>query len=123
MLELRAGWKVYLWLAFITYAGLTVYTGTGRSLSFWLEVLFTLVAFVGLYGYAYSRPIGKAIFWRVWLFVLICWDLVSALVHVNLLNLLMLVPFFWFFVPLCVALYKYGFRSAMVWEGGRTARS
>lgn len=116
MRGVEAAWKVYLWLAVITYAGVTMYTGLRASLSLWVEVAVTLVAFIGLYGYAFSKPIGKALFWRAWLLVLICWDLVSALVHVKMLNILMAVPFLWFFIPLCVALYGYGFRSPMLWE-------
>lgn len=116
MREPKVGWKTYLWLAVITYGGVTVYTGLGASLSLWLEVAVTFVAFIGLYGYAYSKPIGKEMFWKVWLLVLVCWDLVSALVHVKMLSVLMLVPFLWFFVPLCVALYRYGFRSSTLWE-------
>jgi len=112
----KAAWKIYLWLAVITYAGITVYTGLRASPSLWVEVAVTLVAFIGLYGYAYSRRIGKALFWKAWLFVLICWDLVSALVYVKMMSILMLVPFLWFFVPLCMALYTYGFRSPLLWE-------
>lgn len=109
-------WKIYLWLAVISYAGVTVYTELRPSLALWVEVAVTLVAFIGLYGYGYSKQIGKPQFWKAWLFVLVCWDLVSALVHVRILSILMLVPFLWFFVPLCVALYRYGFRSPMLWE-------
>jgi hypothetical protein len=112
----KAAWKIYLWLALITYAGVTVYTGLRASLSLGAEVAVTLVAFIGLYGYAYSRRIGRALFWKPWLFVLVCWDLGSALVHVKMLSILMLAPFLWFFVPLCVALYRYGFRSPVLWE-------
>jgi hypothetical protein len=112
----KAAWKIYLWLAVVTYAGVTVYTGLRASLSLCVEVAVTLVAFIGLYGYAYSRRIGKSLFWRAWLFLLVCWDLASALAHVKILDILMVVPFLWFFVPLCVALYSYGFRSPMLWE-------
>jgi len=111
----KGGWKIYLWLAVITYAGVTVSTGLRASLSLWVEVAVTVVAFIGLYGYAYSRRIGKARFWQAWLFVLVCWDLVSVLVHVKMLSILMVVPFLWFFVPLCVALYRYGFHSPTLW--------
>ena len=116
MRGVKAAWKIYLWLAVISYAGVTVYTGLGASLSLWVEVAVTLVAFIGLYGYAYSSRIGKALFWKAWLFVLGCWDLLSALAHAKMLSILMLVPFLWFFVPLCVALYRYGFRSPLLWE-------
>jgi hypothetical protein len=112
----KATWKIYLWLAVVTYAGVTVCTGLQGSFSLWVEVLVTLVAFLGLYGYAYSRRIGKARFWRAWLVVLVCWDLVSALVHVKMLSILMLAPLLCFFVPLCVTLYRYGFRSPTLWE-------
>jgi hypothetical protein len=113
---LKAVWKIYLWLAMITYAGVTVHTGLRASPSLWVEVAITLVAFIGLYGYAYSRRVGKALLWKAWLFVLICWDLVSAFMHAKMLSVLILVPFLWFFVPLCVALYRYGFRSPTLWE-------
>jgi hypothetical protein len=111
----KAAWKIYFWLAVITYAGVTVYTGLRASLSLWVEVAVTLVAFIGLYGYAYSKQIGNARFWKAWLFVLVCWDLVSALVHGKMLGIHMVAPFLWFFVPLCVALYNYGFRSPKLW--------
>ena len=112
---MKAAWKIYLWLAAITYAGVTLYTGLRASLSLWVEVAVTLVAFIGLYGYAYSKQIGNVRFWKAWLFVLVCWDLVSALVHVKMLSVLMLAPFLWFFMPLCVALYRYGFHSPTLW--------
>ena len=115
MREPKVGWKIYLWLAATTYAGVTVYTGLRASLSLWVEVAVTLVAFIGLYGYAYSKQIGNARFWKAWLFVLVCWDLVGVLVHVKMLSVLMLAPFLWFFGPLCVALYRYGFRSPTLW--------
>jgi hypothetical protein len=111
----QGAWKIYLWLAVITYAGVIGYTGLRASPSLWVEIAVTLVAFIGLYGYAYSRRIGNARFWKAWLFVLVCWDLVSALVHVKMLSILMVAPFFWFFLPLCVALYNYGFRSPTLW--------
>ena len=115
MRGVKAAWKIYLWLAVITYAGVTLYTGLRATLSLWVEVAVTLIAFIGLYGYAYSKQIGSARFWKAWLFVLVCWDLASVLVHVNMLSVLMLAPFLWFFVPLCVALYRYGFRSPTIW--------
>jgi len=123
MRGVKAAWKIYLWLAVITYAEVTVCSGLGASLSLSLEVAVTLVAFIGLYGYAYSKQIGKPQLWKAWLFVLVFWDLVSALVYVRMLSILMLVPFLWFFLPLCVALYRYGFRSPMLWEAKQVGYS
>lgn len=109
-------WKVYAWLLLLL---------TARS---WLDLLradistrdvidmpVSIVLVVGVFGYAFRRPLLIPGFWRVWLVGQIAWD-----VTYNLLGLdregRSLALYLVFTVPAYVALVLYGFFSESVWR-------
>ena len=124
----RIGWRLYLGLLGLSYALVYWMLGVG-----WMQTLdvvdgaATLVGFTGLFGYAYRRRLGSAVFWKRWLPVQVAWDLlvmlyltglgvVHALPEVASASLAEKALQLLFVLPLYVALFRYGFRSPEVWR-------
>ena len=121
------GWKIYLWA--IVSLIVLAYASFGPA---WMQPLdyidfaISTVGLVGLFGYAYSRQIFSEEFWRIWLPIEVIWDLTYILVvtRMGLGNQIDDAPtntledLLWMLIvlPLYVALFRYGHRSAALWR-------
>jgi hypothetical protein len=126
----KIGWKVYsvifsLLLLFAYYdfisKGITIYD--------FADIVISLTALTGLLGYSFSKKIHSQTLWRIWLLVIVIWDLfynlyLTAILGVaqgvsqggeNVTIVEMLIAFIFTF-PEYVALYLYGYKSTALWE-------
>ena len=83
---------------------------------------------VGVFGYAYSRPIGQRRWWVAWLPIQVSWDafvtfvlgpqgLAYAMPDAEPLTAAENLGAVLILVPLYSALYLYAFRSPQLWTG------
>jgi hypothetical protein len=126
----KIGWKVYfvvfsIVLLFAYYdsisSGITIYD--------FADIVISLIALIGFFGYSFNKPIHKQKLWRIWLFVILIWDLFYNLYLTAILGvaqgvaqggesftiteaLISLILIF----PEYVALYLYGYKSTALWE-------
>lgn len=112
-------WKIYSWVlaAILALAYSTILTETITAPKF-IDIPISLVALVGLFGFAYKKKIGKRRFWQVWFTLLILWDILynffltkypdvpSVLVATGII----------IFLPEYIALYKYSFTQRFQWD-------
>jgi len=119
-----AGWRTYAFLiSAVIAAGFAYLVATDFHALLCLDIAVTAVGIVGLFGYAYRRPLLQPRLWAVWALVLPAWDLLFNFVLYRpaqhdvgtLGKALSLIPF----VPEYLALWLYGFRSASLWAGAR----
>jgi hypothetical protein len=117
-----AGWRSYAFLiSAVIVAGYAYLMATEFHALLCLDIAVTAVGIVGLFAYAYRRPLLKRRFWALWALVLPSWDLLFNFVLYRqaqhgvgtLGKALSLIPF----VPEYVALWLYGFKSASLWAG------
>ena len=109
-------WEVYFWILIVLH--LATFVSQSSGWYDYLDLPFTILALLGLFGFVYHRQILAARFWYFAVFIIIAWDLVYNIFLLspvgsqadswqNLvslpLNLLLLVPEY-------IALYRYGHR-------------
>jgi hypothetical protein len=126
----KIGWKIYfvifsLLLLFAYYdfisKGITIYDS--------VDIVISLTALTGLFGYTFTKKIHSQTFWRIWLFVIVIWDLfynlyLTAILGVaqgvaqegDKINITEMLIAFIFIFPEYVALYLYGYKSTELWE-------
>jgi hypothetical protein len=99
-------------------------TWEGFSLLDVLDIPISLIALVGVFGYAYKRKIIGERFWQFWLFVAIGWDILvhgaledfSDLGEISTIEIgIGLAVAALLILPQYIALYLYGFRSTALW--------
>ena len=66
-------WKVFFWFNAIVTALTLISLPFIDLLSVidQIDLIITLIAIAGLYGYAYYRPIGRVVFWRYFFYVVL----------------------------------------------------
>lgn len=126
----RLGWKAYFVVMLLLYPASYLVTGVGwMQLADFVDVAISMIALVGLFGFAYRRRIAARRFWRVWLPLEIVWDL-SLLFLLIPAGIAYSIPDaapasssnweefsgFLFLIPLYIALYLYANRSPELWE-------
>ena len=126
------GWKIYLWaLVILILLGYPQMLCSGPTVWEIVDMLVTPLAIVGLYGYAYKKQIIHQSLWKVWVFVVILWDVAYNVVLSGLLGVTLYGHLFeemslpcialnWTVIaPTYVALYLYGYRSDSLWAPNR----
>ena len=117
-------WKVYFW--FLTAVLVALYALTfsqsAPAIYNYLDIPISLIALIGLYGYAFKKPIGHYNFWKIWLVAVVLWDISFNLVLpgrtvADPLNMAFFLIWSAIILPEYVALYLYGFRSQPLWHG------
>ena len=117
------GWKIYFCiltgLLLVLYA--ITFSGSVMGVVHYLDVPISLVALVGVYGYAFKRPIGHHNFWKIWFCLIVLWDAFYNLVLpepavFQPADLVAILIGYGIIIPGYIALYLYGFRSQRLWE-------
>ncbi len=121
-------WKVYVWLLavalFISYLAILV---SSPALVDFIDIPISIVAWLGLFAFAYRKRLAVAKFWQAWFFVIVIWDIVyngyfhlylgigqqidgvgSVEAREVLFSLILLTPEY-------VALYLYGYKRTGIW--------
>jgi hypothetical protein len=118
-------WRIYFFFYSILL-GLSYWAGWGeRWLVYeYLEIPMQIILLTGLYGYAFKKIIWGAGFWRKYLPIIICWDLVGLLIDYepsqdNEAAALMGIVIFilcLITIPAYMAVYFYGHKSEELWN-------
>lgn len=129
----KLGWKIYFWIIVVLMAAAlgTQLAGTLGVEMFAdedLDVLDTIsyaisaLSLVGVFGYAYSKPLLQPRLWQLWLPIALLADIYFfgyEVLYPELdepMSAVAVIVFYAIFaVPQYVALYLYGFRSKELW--------
>ena len=119
-------WRVFFWvtvlLTVLTILGLM--SAENLGLFDYVDFIISLIAVLGLYGYAHYKPLGGVVFWRYFFYT----ALVETLVFSGLFPLLGIPRYgdvdvgYWhlfdigYALIILRALYRYAYRSAFVWK-------
>lgn len=119
-------WKIYFWLLALALLALNAAAvKRGFSVRDAVDVPISLVGLTGVYGFAYQKSMLTSIFWRVFLPVIILWDIFAnffwgGMGEIQVLTWLetvaVIVVFYIVFLPGYVALYLYGFGAQKIWS-------
>jgi hypothetical protein len=127
----KTGWKIYFFiLSFLLLIAYFDIFRTGATLFDFVDVIISLIALLGLFGYSFQRKIYEKKLWQIWLFVIIIWDVIYNLLLTHTLgvaqnsiklslggyifNMLTLLPEYF-------ALYFYGYQSSDLWNDHNNA--
>jgi hypothetical protein len=115
------------WHAYAKFLGvlLVVMYATVMLASFKVTYLadlpLTVIAYVGLLGYAYQRRLGSRLFWQVYCLVFVAWELVFNFALSDTTDigaLTVAVGGLVLLGPEYLALWRYGFRCNDLWISG-----
>ncbi|TDJ64295.1 MAG: hypothetical protein E2O36_01965 [Proteobacteria bacterium] len=119
-------WKIYFWLNIILMImGFMAFPFIeGITLFDYLDIIVSLIAIVGLFGFAFYRPIGDVVFWRYFFYI----TLIESFAYVFVVPLIgyerfgqapnfgamfiFEVIYVWI---LCCALYFYAYKRSFIW--------
>ncbi|MEM7250066.1 MAG: hypothetical protein AAF493_01495 [Pseudomonadota bacterium] len=120
------GWKVFFWLL-----ALMMYLGVSGLPPLWtlsvfdlIDLAISFVTIAGMFGFAYSRPLGSVVFWRYFFYVAlidsILMSVLFPLIGVARYGQVATFGFAYVFELAFVwvvlyALHSYAFRSPTVW--------
>jgi hypothetical protein len=113
------GWKIYSWIltACLAFAYYDIFSKTAKIQDL-LDIPISLVALVGLFGYAYKKKIGNRQFWKFWLLLLIPWDILYNFFLANYPDVpkILVAIGIVLFLPEYIALYRYSSTRQMQWN-------
>jgi len=113
------GWKIYSWFfLLVVAAGYTEALITEpKTILFSLDLIVTINGLAGLFAYAYKMKLVSANFWKICFVLNVMWDLIYNTIlqdiTLPLVEVLLVVAVC---LPIYVALYLLGFKSANLWK-------
>ena len=109
-------WKAYFLLVIISQIYAMFDLGFGRIWEI-IDLPISLLSYVALFGFCWKKPILKPIFWKVFLFILIAWNIVYFFFIPLPEKYATAVPQFFLaitmsilYAPILIALYLYAFK-------------
>lgn len=119
-------WRSFFWitLIFMLFGVLGLASTKGLTVLDYADFALSLIAVVGLYGFAYYKRVGNVVFWRYFFYVTLIETMVFSLVFPILgvprygettIN-------YWYIFEIAYgllilwALHRYAYRSAFVWK-------
>ena len=113
------GWKIYSW--FILLAVVAGYAEAlitePITILFSVDLIVTINSLAGLFAYAYKMKLVSAIFWKIFFVLNVLWDLIyNTILQDITLPLVALLLVIALCLPIYVALYLLGFKSANLWK-------
>ena len=122
-------WKIYFWLSCALIISGIIITFITDPQSFTLldiiDILIGIVAFVGFYGFVYSKRIYIESIWKHVFFFSLTWEISYSIIYLNFFqettiqntkNLIALIITYAYAAPMFFALYIYGFSSSHLWD-------
>lgn len=118
-------WKIYLWFLVVVVGALYgASIREGLNVVRILDIPVTLISLAGVFGFAYRKSIWTSAFWKIWLPLVIVWDIFANFVwggksqmrDLGLIDIVFVAAVFYaVFLPGYIALFLYGFHSEKVW--------
>jgi hypothetical protein len=117
------GWKIYFWglLILLAFSYISLFSSNPNMLAY-IDTVISVIALIGLYGYAFKRKIFRFNFWKSFFFVIVVWNFcyIAYLQAHSELNATtdLLINFISFSIALpgYIAIYLYGFKSKFLWN-------
>jgi hypothetical protein len=122
-------WKIYsIALALLILPAYVVVMGASYSHWDFMDMVVAVGALMGFFGYAYKFRIISVNVWKVYFFLVISWDFFYNIIISLALDLAVHLPnepkpgwtnalfTFALIVPEYIALFRYGFRSGLLWN-------
>jgi hypothetical protein len=116
------GWKIYFFIlvGLLTAMYVLTFSTCAAAVYHYADILITLVTLIGIYGYAFRKPLVSRNFWKLWFGFFLLWDFLFNFVLPGwywgeLFDRLVLVAFLAMLIPAYLALYLYSFRSDTLW--------
>lgn len=123
-------WRIYsVALALVLLPTYSIIMKASPGIFDYLDMIISVGALMGFVGYAYEFRIISMKLWQVYFFLVIAWDLFYNIIISMALNLAVHLPYeektswvgvlvsFAIIIPEYIALFLYGFKSEMLWEG------
>ena len=124
-------WTVYFWISALLVVGSAIarvylyFTREIVTVYDLIESLVSVIAIVGLFGFAYQTPLATPAFWKVvWFFLVLTWigsffaaknvEMIESVGLAKGSAIIALVSILG--VPTLVGLFFYSFRSAILWD-------
>ncbi len=113
-------WKIYAWIylflvVFAVLPGFAVY-----PFNFWhtLRTLISFTLILGVFGYAYSRPLSTRGFWKIFFFVAVIDEFIDVpdLIHMSQPERAVSLMSYAIVLPCFFGVYFYTFKSEFIWE-------
>ena len=115
----RTGWKIYAWGLAAFLIGAFVFTLPEMGVTDVVDYAVSTVGIVGLFGFAYRRPLLRRQVWALWSVLLPAWDVVmGAWLHSSSSGTTGRVGYFvamTLLLPEYLALARYAYRSPQLW--------
>ena len=96
------------------------------SNSNWFDLLVSIIGCIGLYGFVFKKRIVSKEIWKIFLFAIIVtlfWDAYNFIAGIPLsqseiefIDFLFSAIGFLVFIPFCVGIFMYGFKSNELWD-------
>jgi len=122
-------WKVFFWLVFVLEIFSIISFFTDAELNIYeavAELIFYSFVLIGLYGFAYKKRIFKAMLWRIFIPLLLVYDIYSIatvefgptedkneFIILAIFTAVIIIPLMLFQY---MALIKYAFKSTDLWK-------
>ena len=119
-------WKVFFWIFTVIIALYHASVGFPRIWEF-VDLVFSIIAVVGLFGLSWERKIFTRLFWRIFLIVCISWGIFYSYLLPDIpINYTVPVSEEFLFIDsvltwvltilVFVAIFLYGFKRNYLWE-------
>ena len=120
------GWRLFFWVSAVLMLLVVAFVPLLEMLSLfdWIDLGFSIVGTVGLYGFAYYKPLGSIIFWRYFFYAVLIESFIYSIVlplagveqygqAVNLdSSMLLSIAYLFFYL---IALNAYAYKRPFVW--------
>jgi hypothetical protein len=123
---MKIGWKIYfIILSFLLLIAYFDIISKGSTFFDYLDIIISLIALLGLFGYSFRKQIFEMRLWQTWLFVIVNWDILYNLVLTHTLGVaqnniklgfIEYIISVFMVLPEYIALYLYGFKSSDLWK-------
>jgi hypothetical protein len=127
---MKIGWKIYfIILSFLLLIAYFDIISKGSTFFDYLDIIISLIALLGLFGYSFRKQIFEMRLWQTWLFVIVNWDILYNLVLTHTLGVaqnniklgfIEYIISVFMVLPEYIALYLYGLNRQIY---GRTITS
>lgn len=125
--HISIGYKVYMWLQLIIvgYFSYDLFFLNTAKIYDYIDLPFTILGLVGLFGYVYKKTIFNAIIWKWSFLIIILWDTLYGifLYDYHPINSLSIgfkigvtIFIYVYLLPYYIALYLYGYKSDRIWN-------
>jgi len=115
----KIGWKIYFFiLSFLLLIAYFDIFRSGATLFDFVDVIISLIALLGLFGYSFQRKIYNVRLWRTWLLLTHTVGVAQIQIKLSLVEYMLTMLII---LPEYIALFLYGYKSPNFWKAHNNA--